>query len=82
MAAAVSLQAGPKTPSEARLPLAAEPGLGAAPGCALIRARCLRKETSSALCNAPKPLLRQEREDRADPTPCGSHPFYALLEPA
>lgn len=32
MAAAVSLQAGPKTPSEARLPLAAEPGLGGRAG--------------------------------------------------
>lgn len=32
MAAAVSLQAGPKTPSEARLPLDAVPGLGGRAG--------------------------------------------------
>lgn len=50
--------------------------------CGLIRVQCLLKETSSALCNAPKPLLRQEREDHADPTSFGSHQFYAPLEPA
>lgn len=48
--------------------------------CGLIRGQCLLKETSSALCNVQGPLVRQEREDRAEPTSFSSHQFYAPLE--
>ena len=75
--------------SESRLPshppptqTSSAPCSGPRQECGLIRVQCLLKETSSALCNAPEPLLKQEREDHADPTSFGSHQFYAPLEPA